>query len=230
MITSNVYHRTFRIKYAESYGTCFTIDVEGKQYLITARHVVEGISGTATVEIFYENNWHALMVSVVGETDREADITVLSPSVQLSPLHPLPPKSNGIYFGQDIYFLGFPYNLFTDIGEANRNFPLPFVKKGIVSTISRNEHGMRRFFIDGHNNPGFSGGPVVWSEIGRNFGTVEYNVGAVISGYQTANEPVYDGDNPTTLAYRYNTGIIIAYDIDHAVELIDRNPTGLDIS
>lgn len=226
VITNNVIHRTFRIKHGESYGTCFAIDVDGKQYLITAKHIVEGISGSdTTVEIFFERRWDTHAVRFVGTTPGEADVAVLAPSWRLSPEHPLPPKSDGIAFGQDVYFLGFPYNMFADIGEMNRNFPMPFVKKATVSSWSRDEHGVLRWFLDGHNNPGFSGGPVVWTEPLRN----NYNVAGVISGYRYSDEPIYDGDAPTTLAYRYNTGIIIAYDIEHALDLIRRNPAGLNI-
>lgn len=66
MITANVYHRTFRIKYGARCGTCFTIDVEGRQYLVTARHIVEGISDSDTVEVFYQNSWQAMAVKLVG--------------------------------------------------------------------------------------------------------------------------------------------------------------------
>ena len=225
MITSNVIHRTFRIKYGESYGTCFTIDVDGRQYIVTAAHVVEGISGSSTVEIFFENRWQAHNVVVVGSGPADVDVAVLAPSWRLSPEHPLPPASDGITLGQDVYFLGFPYNMFTDIGEKNRNFPLPFVKRAAVSSWSRDEHGVLRWFLDGHNNPGFSGGPAVWTQPMQN----DYSVAAVISGYRYADEPIYDGDAPTTLAYRYNTGIIIAYDIEHALALIHRNPVGLQV-
>jgi hypothetical protein len=227
MITVNVTNRIFRIKYKAAYGTCFTVDVEGKQYLVTAKHVVQGISASDTVELYYSSNWHTLAVTVVGEASGGADITVLAPGEQLSPVHlHLAPTSDGITFGQDVYFLGFPYNMFADMGELNRNFPVPFVKRGLVSSWSEDEYGILRWFLDGHNNPGFSGGPIVWTRSGEN----NYNVAAVVSGYRYEDEPVYAGDEPTSLAYRYNTGIIIAYDIQHATELIQRNPIGLELA
>lgn len=54
MITTNVLQRTFRIKYGENTGTCFTIDVDDRQYIATARHVVDGIQRKDTIEIFHE--------------------------------------------------------------------------------------------------------------------------------------------------------------------------------
>lgn len=225
MITTNVYSRTFRIKYADSYGTCFTIDVGDKQYLITAKHIVEGILPSDTVEIFHNNHWHTMLVTLVGEAPNQADITVLAPSVRLSPALSLPATNDGIVYAQDVYFLGFPYNLFAEVGEINRDFPAPFVKKAILSSMSKSHNGVQTLFLDGHNNPGFSGGPIVWSKAGEN----NYSVAGIISGYRYENEPVYVGEEPTTLAYRYNTGIIIAHSIEHATELIEANPIGLVI-
>jgi hypothetical protein len=34
----------------------------------------------------------------------------------------------------------------------NRNFPLPFVKKALLSAMANGY-----YYLDGHNNPGFSG-------------------------------------------------------------------------
>ena len=226
MVPSNALTRTFRIKYGQSYGTCFTVDIDNRQYIVTAKHVANGISPSASIEIFHTNQWHRVDTSLVGEARGEIDVTVLAIPLQLSPTHPLPASDEDIYFGQDIYFLGFPYNLFTDLGEINRNFPIPFIKKGIVSSITSANDGVRRYFLDGHNNPGFSGGPVVFAPPGQQ----SYRVAAVISGYRYENEPIYAGDQATQLAYLYNTGIIIAYGIQHAVDLIHMNPIGFDLT
>lgn len=40
--TSNVLFRVLKIKTATSTGSAFTIEVDGKQYLITARHLLRG--------------------------------------------------------------------------------------------------------------------------------------------------------------------------------------------
>ena len=52
MITSNVIHRVFKIQYEDSEGTGFTIDVEGCEYLITAKHIVESLTGAGTIGMF----------------------------------------------------------------------------------------------------------------------------------------------------------------------------------
>ena len=41
-VTSNVLRRTLLIQASET-GTAFTIDIDGRQYIITAKHIVKGL-------------------------------------------------------------------------------------------------------------------------------------------------------------------------------------------
>ena len=124
--------------------------------------------------------------------------------------------------GQDLYFLGFPYGQSTDHGNLLNNFPFPFVKKAILSAITGGNQGVSLLFLDGHNNPGFSGGPIVFSSQDKK----EYKVAGVISGFNTIEEPVLIGGKLTVMTWMYNTRIIIGYDIKYAVEAIPSNPIG----
>ena len=56
-------------------------------------------------------------------------------------------------------------------------------------------------------------GPVVFTPPGAN----AFKVAGIISGFQAVEEPVLPGGQPTSLVYRYNTGIIVCHLIDHAV-------------
>lgn len=225
MITTNVIQRTFHIRLGNSTGTCFTIDVEGKQYIVTAKHVVSNINQVQQVSIFQDNQWKDMDVTLVGHCNEEIDISVLTTNVRLSPDFPLPTVGNIIY-GQDVYFLGFPYGMTGEIGQMNRDFPLPFVKKAIVSCLHTTPTDAQLLFLDGHNNPGFSGGPVVFKEPNND----SFKVAGVISGYRYNEEPIYQGAQELPLAYRYNTGIIISYGIKHAVDLIEANPIGFELN
>jgi Trypsin-like peptidase domain len=222
-----VYYRAYQIKVGESIGTCFTIYVGDKQYLITARHIIDSWNPNQSIQTFHENQWKHIELGLVGRCEGEIDIAVLSAPILISPTSNLPATSGGIVWGQDVYFLGFPYGWYGDIGELNRNFPMPFVKKAILSCMfMQQDDRIQRFFLDGHNNPGFSGGPVVFRESNSN----EFKVASVISGYRYTNEPIFDGEEQIPLAYRYNTGIIISYGIGHAIEIIEANPIGLPIA
>jgi hypothetical protein len=225
MIPNNAIQRTFHIQYGSGIATCFTMDIDGRQYLITARHVVEGIGNSDTIEISVNKSWHSYSCNLVGIAKNDADIAVLSLETQLSPTHPLPPDNN-FFLGQDAYFLGFPYGLRADVGMVNNNFPIPFVKKGIISNFFADSKGIEHIYLDGHNNPGFSGGPVVYYSIEKK----DHRVAAVISAFESTDEPIYKGDTATGLVYRYNTGIIVSHSISHAVEVIRANPIGVKIS
>ena len=52
MLPNYVIQRTLKIRRGESQGTAFTIDRAGRQYLVTARHVVDGIVCRGRVSIF----------------------------------------------------------------------------------------------------------------------------------------------------------------------------------
>lgn len=225
MITTNVIDRTFNIQVGNSIGTCFTIDVNSKQYLVTAKHVVKDLNGTCDIRIFHENQWKNIQVTVVGHCKGDIDISVLTAQLQLSPTNPLEATSARLAYGQDVFFLGFPYGMKGDVGSLNRDFPLPFVKKAIVSCMYITDNGTQINLLDGHNNPGFSGGPVVFKEPNKNY----YKVASVISAFKFTKEPIYEGDNLLPLSYIYNTGIIYSFGIKHACDLIELNPIGYEL-
>ena len=123
----------------------------------------------------------------------------------------------GLTYGQDVYFLGFPYGYLGRYHFGPQGYPLPFVKKATLSLFDG-----KTFLLDGHNNPGFSGGPVVFTEPFKH----NYKVAAVVSGYRAVEEPVFADGVASGLTYSYNTGIIIAHAIDWALDLIHANPIG----
>lgn len=87
--------------------------------------------------------------------------------------------------------------------------------------------GFRHMLLDGHNNPGFSGGPVDYAKPGE---TAAKHVAGVISGYRFQMDRVLLGEKETDLTVKFNTGIIIAYPIDHAIDLIKFHPVGAVIN
>ena len=102
--------------------------------------------------------------------------------------------------------MGFPYfgAIKSGCEEFNRGFPIPFVKKAIVSAINNPV-----IYLDGHNNPGFSGGPLVFWD----YAEKRRKIMGVISGYYPHRIPGTD--------YPENSGIGIAYNIQYAKDLIN---------
>lgn len=222
-VTTNILQRTFHIQNDEITGTCFSVDVEGKRYLITAGHVVESIDESGVLEVSYKRNWVPLQVEVVGHGKEDIDVAVLAPEDVFGATHSLNLTMGHLRLGEDVYFLGFPYGLSMQVEtKLNSGFPLPLVKKATVSAL---QFGGKPLLLDGHNNVGFSGGPVARR------GTREgQTVIGVVAGYEADTESVRDEHgNETPYTYATNTGIVIAHDIKHALDMIRANPIGPEV-
>lgn len=236
LITSNVIHRTFHIGWRDSIGTAFAIDRASKQYLVTARHVVKEIKSGDAIKLFHEGKWKDLPVDVVGIGKGEIDVAVLACSVRLSLALSLVASAGDIVYGQQVFFLGYPFGWDGGGEQMNRGVPLPFVKAGIVSAIGSGD--VTKIYLDAHGNKGFSGGPVVFVPNGRPRN--EWRVAGIISYYpqpRSSWQPIVDRNgnsltNPAGEPIGYvqeNPGIVVAIGIKHALELIDANPIGFQL-
>lgn len=127
-------------------GTCFgassegsyslparswAVRIDGRQYLITAKHVVANLKDEDSVDIRKGDAWQPAPFRVL-RCREPIDIAVLSPRAQLKVSFAFDP-SNKFFFGQDVYFVGFPYGLATDGKNVNGAFPVAFMKRGIIS-------------------------------------------------------------------------------------------------
>lgn len=123
------------------------------------------------------------------------------------------------YLSQECYFVGFPFNLKMDDNEGtmNNGFPIPFVKKGIVSLFISDSSNMRQIFLDGHNNPGFSGAPVVIHNF-KDGSEHEVRIIGVVSAY--LNEAKVIKTPYGDLINNENSGIVLSYAFDHVLEII----------
>lgn len=228
MVTANVFRRTFHIMCGSNVGTAFTIDYGGRQYLVTALHIYPNANGTLSIMIRRHDQWVSVQVRVVGRgapNTMEEDVLVLALDHQISPSFPLPPTPAGIVWGQEVYFLGFPYGLYTS-KAPNDGYPLPLVKGGLMSGTTGGSP--EAFLLDGHNNPGFSGGPAVFRPVNSPNG--EFQVFGIVSAYRTEHIDVYSQTGPTGLVTPMNTGIVICPSIEFAVELIEANPIGAPLT
>lgn len=235
MITTNVFRRIFHVRSGKASGTAFAIDRNGKQYMVTARHVIEDIASIDRIDIYHEKRWKTVSVDIVGVSADGVDVAVLACSIQLAPPWPLEASSRELIYGQPVYFLGFPFGWRWEIGpkKLNRDFPMPFVKSGIFSA---SDEALSIIYIDGHGNRGFSGGPVVFRPNGRLSG--DFRVAGIVSHYPVpilepiVNEQgctIVNQDNNPVAFFQENPGIVVASGIKHATALIDANPIGFEL-
>lgn len=218
--TSNILDRIVPIKVGDGLGTAFTIEVDGRQYLITAKHITNN-QEVEEVEIWIDG-WKPLKVKTVGIGKGNEDIIVLATKMMLTGTLDIEVGSGGIALGQNVRFFGYPIGFEKYQLIEGRNLPL--VKAGILSGF-KDEEGASWLLVDGHNNGGFSGGPVIFKPLEGN--AKKWKIAGVISGYQIEGAVVKDDKTGERIGYAEgNSGILIATAIEVVLKLIKLNPIG----
>ena len=223
MVQSEIYCRVMRIIYGKCSGTAFTIESHGQQFLVTAKHIFEGAGFPAStvVTVLIGTEYKPFDVDVQYPKEQKADLAVmkLKTSQFLTPVYDNINSKDGLIFGQDVFFVGFPYEYDSILGMyPGGKMPIPFVKKACMSAILQD--GAGTILLDGINNPGFSGSPVCFKKVGSNEKSMR--ILGVVSGYRFNAQPLFDqSGNQTNFYVKENTGIIIVSDIKHAVEIAD---------
>ena len=160
LLSVNVLNRIFCLgKDSKIVGTGTVLDVDGKQYLVTANHVARSCGYEPQLLL---GGWDATMNwSTIGK-DEEADVAVLAADRPLRST-PQPLLEEGkIAFGTPGYALGFPadYGIdllhrFADDGGGAFPMPAPVVYYQPDNDTNNSMH------LWGHVPTGFSGGPVM---------------------------------------------------------------------
>jgi hypothetical protein len=270
--TGEALQHTMLIQTALARGTVFSIDVDNREYWITAKHMFTGARQPVgeitehTVKVALLNpgseaqQWLPQTFTVI-DPGKDIDIVVLAAEKIILPITSHLNAGNvGVPIGGDCTFLGFPYGggwktLVQGAGGKSEPEWFPYVKHCTVSgqlhddasPLDKNSGGVI-WVLDGINNEGFSGGPVL-----MNTGTAQ-QVFAVISGYKTEPSEVLTVPAPipipagvkmkkqksrdemlsssATIEFdgkeyvRVNSGFVIAYDINYALAAIRKNPIG----
>ena len=230
-IPFGILNRVFPIQFGPNVGTSFAIDVDGRQYLITARHLMPDISDGDEIRIFKGGIWRSIKVRPIFAKNPATDIVALAPERPIVPALDILLGIGEAIVGQDVYFLGYPFGL----ASKSKNQHIAFVKKAIFSAIDSTADGGPIVYLDGHNNKGFSGGPIIFSNRSQDR---RLQIAAVVSGYR--NQPteveeveVSDQESPTgqvrkkTIRFvRENTGIVIAFSLGAIEKAIRQNPIG----
>lgn len=225
MITANVLYRVFCIQVGNSTGTAFAIDVDGREYLVTAAHVLSGASENKQIFILRYGKWEPQSYQLVGAgnpDEASEDIAVLALHERIAPHANISCNATDFILGQDAYFLGFPYQLQTRVGHYN-GYPVPIIKKGIIAgRVTHNQSEV--LLLDGHNNSGFSGGPVVYMNLQK--AGNPFCIAGVVHGYRLQGAPVTLHGQNTGLLASENTGLVICPTSDLILNFIAGKPIG----
>src|ERR1035441_180034 len=162
--TSNLLTRVLMIESRFGRGTAFSLDVDQREYWITAKHILNGAQHPpyGTVKSKSER-LKILNPSILGEQWLSIDFSVLDPGedidiIVLAPPHlllsnPLPsvtPSYSNVILGGNCEFLGFPYG-----GGWRERLPdqtpawLPYVKHCFVAAFDTPEKNF--WVLDGIN-------------------------------------------------------------------------------
>lgn len=215
VIDNSFLQSTFQITYGGSTGTCFQyIYVHGKignVFLVTVRHLFKGVSEAAPIEVSIktETGDKKLQGNIYFHKDASIDIAVVMLSETLCDWYEFGEEKYTI--GQDVFFCGFPYGFSMESVGINNGYPLPLVKKALISGYN-GKH--KRFILDGHNNPGFSGSPLGYF----NLDTRTAHIVGVVYGYQPQANAINVG--AMSIPYQENSGIFYAHSFECVLETI----------
>jgi hypothetical protein len=215
MVTRVILERTIFIKYQIYTGSAFTFERNEIQYLATARHLFPFIENheKVTFSIKWKNEWHEIPSRIHKHPNDLVDIVILELPQDLSPRREMKLSAADVFLSQDAFFVGFPLGRYMeDANFINDGYPLPYVKKGIFSALMFNvvPHIM---YLDGINNPGFSGGPCVYRLQDEKIPTIC----GVVKGYVPHQIEVKTpfGSYPFT----ENSGLVEVHSISHLDEI-----------
>jgi hypothetical protein len=231
----------------------FSIDIDQREYWITAKHVLTGAKhppygsvADKSVTLLILNpdpegkTFTSIEFSVI-DPGKDIDIVVLAAPTPLmsTPGTVAPPfEDTGTTWtlGGDCEFLGYP----SAVGGAwradiagHRRW-MPFIKHCTISAGTSDD--VKTLFLDGINNEGFSGGPVIWQT-----GPQQKILGVISGFYPDAADvveliqakganglaipPTEQPKQPPEVA-KVNSGFFIAITISYAVDAIRKRPIG----
>ena len=191
--------RTIAIRVGDTQGTAFTIEYEGRLYMVTARHLVAGLpQDHATIQILQSNEWKSYQtVRTLFPRSAEVDIAVFETNERLE--KPYLISADGLVtMGQQVWFLGYPYGIRTRFQNGKE---APFVKRGTMSAIDASNADAVVLYVDGFNNPGFSGGPILYWD----FDKKAYRILGVVKGYREQEQPEKPANSVTLTAHQRTT-------------------------
>ncbi len=207
--------RVLKITTEKESGTAFTVDRAGRQWLITAKHLLPDWQYTPECRVEGSAGSQTLRLPFLADFGQSIDLAVAPLDTNLTQDLELHATSEGLGWSQEVFFLGFPLGI-TPLMLGG----LPFVKAARVGGRMRSADNVSMWLLDGRSNPGFSGGPVVANT--TKFETMQV-VGIVSGSLAQGRALELDDVQVAGARVREDTGIIIATDISHATTLIDAN-------
>lgn len=214
---SQHYTRVFRIRYNERVASSFIATHENRTILITSGHIIE--ENAKYIEIYLNGEFKKIEIKCMSNGYRD---NIDAAVIIFDGINDFKNKTElnieGLVVGQDVYFMGFPFDINSAFMPWAKEMPIPFVKKGIISSQDRIT---KEIYIDGINNSGFSGGPIIYYD----YKMKKHKFAGSISGFRKEHFPVRDTNNffkDTNYMTEANSGIIHGVPESSIKSLIDK--------
>ena len=223
-MTNEILDKVFKISLdttSNSTATAFLVEDKGELIMVTARHVFPTLlNSKSKVRLFVkeDNKWNYMDGTLYHHNNPKVDISIIRvfEGEKTTIKNDFILSIENLIYGDEGFILGFPYNLSTDI--LDREFPLPLIKK-VTNSGTIIDEGIQMIFLDGHNNPGFSGGPIVFKNHSKNKGH-RWQIVGVISAYVSQHNELITPVGK--MKYHENSGIVIGYSSDYIKSIIEK--------
>ena len=209
LITDEYICNTFSVKFNSSCGTGFRpIKTNNYSYIVTANHVIPELQDNGEIYIYSKDGYKPVKVyKTLHNKEHDTSIIVIKEKSSVSFQHNI--GSGNMTYSQDIFVLGFPLGINVQVGKIGGRehpIPIPFVKKGVLSTMTSLK--CKFWYVGVHINQGFSGGPAIFWDVNDN----KSKIFGVVSEFLPDE---IDGDE-----IEANSGIGIVRDISIAKQMI----------
>lgn len=223
-IPAQVWNRMMHIRNPRTgaTGSAFAVEVDGNEYICSARHIFDGAIPDA-IEVRFDRSWVLMPVQLVGVGVGEDDVIVLR-SIGFrrvaSGSLPVLMSRDKMIITQEAFVLGYPFGWESYPKETSDKWPFAIVKHAIITGLPTDDHP-RKLLLDCQINPGFSGGPVAVNILG----TLDWAFVGVIAAEHREN--FYDKEGH--LVAHVPIDFSVATDIQCVTNLIAGHPSGAPV-
>jgi S1-C subfamily serine protease len=124
MVPENVLTRVFNLRMGSQTATGFTIEVDNRQYLVTARHVINASPAATEIELFHDAGWMKVPFRPITIEPTMVDIAVLALDRQVSDVLPVKNGARQDYFlSPEVFFGGYPCRIVGGLLSQIRHRP-----------------------------------------------------------------------------------------------------------
>ena len=214
-VPAEIWNRVLHVRNPRNGGTgsAFVIEVDGNEYICSARHIFEG-GYSNIIEIRYNHNWVPVPIDIIGAGLDDDDVIVMR-STEFRKIvpgsFPVLTSTAKMVITQEAFLLGYPFRWESYLKGISNEWPFPIVKHAIITSMPTDDRP-RQLILDCQINSGFSGGPVALNILG----TKNWAIVGIIKG--SYNEPV--SDSKGLLTTPVPTGFSVATDIHCVTNLI----------